>query len=215
MFGFGSLEKWCKGFGAGFQLLTLPVWWSGRAGRSATASRSTLIWLWTLFAACQFSHAWSFPAASSSWVHRFIYYPRGSSSRERSGITAISASFLNVSIQVYLVSFANHWHTSSDREAFRKNIENYIAEFRRLNPGNPEGYQTLPLDKLPYDVLHALAQGHGFYLSTKFPIEALLQQKLMNFVENLNKQDKMLKSESIGRLKKSILVTDWYSKLAI
>lgn len=85
----------------------------------------------------------------------------------------------------------------SDREAFRKNIENYIAEFRRLNPGNPEGYQTLPLDKLPYDVLHALAQGHGFYLSTKFPIEALLQHKLMNFVENLNKQDKMLKSESI------------------
>jgi hypothetical protein len=66
----------------------------------------------------------------------------------------------------------------------------------------------LPLDKLPYDVLHALAQGHGFYLSTKFPIEALLQQKLMNFVENLNKQEKMLKSESIGRLKKSILVTD-------
>ncbi|CAG5097060.1 Oidioi.mRNA.OKI2018_I69.XSR.g14914.t1.cds [Oikopleura dioica] len=85
----------------------------------------------------------------------------------------------------------------SDREAFRKNIENYITEFRRLNPDNPEGYQTLPLDKLPYDVLHALAQGHGFYLSTKFPIEAVLKQRLMTFLRNLNKQDRMLKSESI------------------
>ena len=86
-----------------------------------------------------------------------------------------------------------------DREAFRKNIENYITEFRRLNPENPEGYQTLPLDKLPYDVLHALAQGHGFYLSTKSPIEAVLKQRLMTFLRNLNKQDKMLKSESIGK----------------
>lgn len=60
-----------------------------------------------------------------------------------------------------------------------------------------EGYKDRGLEDLPYEVLRALASGHGFYLATKIPIPCILRYRLKRFARNISKQDALLKQECL------------------
>ena len=70
-------------------------------------------------------------------------------------------------------------------------IRNYVSS---IKDGTKD---EINLDTVPYEVLRALACGHGFYLSTKVPIPMVLRYRLKRYTTNIIKQDRQLRRECL------------------